>query len=237
MKKDLFDVALHKDDMNSQRDLYVKAIVDSFLAQDDLLGDQLLEEALPKVSYSTEKIEGRDVFLVKTLSSYHSFYSNFVYQFIHSETTALESVEIESFSFAPFRFFELDTKKYLVTETSLVVNDQDKLTFFDKQIKGMLKQLRLGLSSFFYGRMVMEMKSTSKQGKSASIQERIMQYIHRFPDRFDYELIPVMNKFLKETNDAFIKDRLVRDLARTIVTFYFFSKSSDMGCSSNRIMI
>ena len=221
MRKDLFDMTLDKENTKSQRDLYVKNIVDTFLVEEEVSKDQLIDTLLPKVSYSTE---GADVFLVKTLSSYNAFFSNFVYQFIHSEIEAIEGLEIESFSFFPFRFFELDTKKYLVTETVIVIKNQENRKVLHKQIKGLLKQLRLGLTSFFYARMVMEMKNSSMQGKSANIQERIMQYIHRFPKRYDYELIPMMNEFIKETNEAFMKDRLVRDLARAIVTFYIFSK-------------
>lgn len=197
-----------------------KTIVSSIFSEEVSLEKEAIEEKIPAVTV----LETREEFTVQTISAFHPISLKFIHEFIHLEIEAFPELEVESFCALPFRFFELDAHKYLVTETVIGFSDREKLEKAKEVITNIKSQLRLGLRSNFYARMVMEMKGNSLDGKTAYVQERVVNFIRRFPKLFDYDVISVMNQFLKDVAENFIKDRSVKDISEIILSLYLFSK-------------
>ncbi len=221
MTKDMFDDAAVEFDGRSKTSSLAQTIVQSLLSEEEITNSSNISNILPKVCFIHDD---HGVFILQSISEFVKTSSKFIYEFIHSEIETVSALEIESFCSLPFRFFELESKKYLVTETVIAVNDSKKIDACYSLVKGLQKQMVLGLRSSFYARMVLEMKGQSLEGKSSYVQARIMSYIHRFPALFDYDLIPLMNEFMTDAKEEFTKNRTVKDLSRMIVTLYHFSK-------------
>jgi hypothetical protein len=221
MTKDMFDESLLENSPRGASSLIAKTIVHSLLSQEQIGDSSNIEAILPKVSFIHDD---HGVFILQTLSHHLKSASKFIHEFIHSEVETVSALEVESFCSFPFRFFELDTKKYLVTETLISVTDTAMIERCYTVVKQIQKQILLGLRSSFYARMVLEMKGQSLEGKSSYVQERIMSYIHRFPKLFDYDLIPLMNQFMTDAKEEFTKNRSIKDLSKIIVTFYHIYK-------------
>jgi hypothetical protein len=221
MTKDMFDLSSTVKSGGKDKIELAKNIFDSIFEGENIFENSNFDEILPKVAFYKE--EG-GVFVLQTICVFKSVSSKFIHDLIYSEVDSVSYLEVESFCSLPFRFFELDVKKYLVTEVSIVVTDQEKIENSYHLIKNLQKQMRLGLRSEFYARMVMEMKVSSPNGKLSYIQERIIHYIQRFPKVFDYDLIPFTKEFMVEASETFIKDRSVKDLSKIIATLYFCKK-------------
>ena len=221
MTKDMFDDAVLESDGRLKTSSLAKAIVHSVLSQEEIDNSSNISDILPKVCFIHDE---HGVFILQSISEFVKTSSKFIHEFIHSEIETVSALEVESFCALPFRFFELESKKYLVTETVISVNDREMIDRCYSLVKGLKNQIVLGLRSSFYSRMVLEMKGQSLEGKSSYVQGRIMNYIHRFPALFDYDLIPLMNEFMTDAKEVFTKNRAVKDLSKIIVTLYHFSK-------------
>lgn len=226
MTKDMFDAPFIKDNQGDQKTLMARHIVDIAFEDENISDTANIEGLLPKVTFV---YEDNSRFILKTISSFENFAVKFIYDLIYLEIDPIAEIELESFCSLPFRFFELDTKKYLVTETVILVKDLENIEFCHTVIKGLQKQMRQGLRSAFYARMVMEMKGCSLEGKTSYVQQRIMQYIHRFPDLFDYDLIPMMNRFMTDVKELYTKNRSIKDLSKIIVRLYFCKRKILVG--------
>lgn len=213
----LSDVEEKKD----HKQLFSTDIVSSLLAEDESLTEANVERFLPIVSFLQKD---QDAFVIKTMSEFAFSQSKFIYEFIYSEVEAFSLLDFESFCVLPYRFYELDTKKYMVTETTLSIKEFDEMDACYGFVKGLQKQLRLGLKSVFYARMCLEMKGGLADTKLSMVQERIMGYIHRFPTIYEYDLIPMMNEFMKSSHELFTKNRMAKDLSRVVMTLYLLSR-------------
>jgi hypothetical protein len=233
MTKDMFGITDADERAPQGKYFIAKAIVSSLFEETEAPEKSNLEEELPKVLF--QHVE-RGLFHLQTISEFSSSSSKFIHEFIQLELGRISDLEVESFCSLPFRFFELDTKKYLVTETAVTVTNLEKEEVYHVLVKGLVAQLRLGICSPFYARMVMEMKGGSVDGKTSYIQERVMRYIHRFPDRFDYDLIPLMNECISTAKGSFLKDRSVKDLSTIILTLYFYNKRINQRGGSSRLI-
>ncbi|MCH9620862.1 MAG: hypothetical protein S4CHLAM20_02700 [Chlamydiia bacterium] len=220
MTRDMFDLS-DVDEAKDHKKLFGNEVVNSLLLEDEALNEQSIEKFLPLVSFAHKD---HDYFEIKTMSDFQVGSAKFIYEFIYSEIETHSELEIQSFCSLPYRFFELDTKKYIVTETVLLLKDHSSLDHCYAFIQGLQKQLRLGLKSVFYARMCMEMKGGSVDNKVVFVQERVMRYIHRFPNIYDYDLIPMMNEFMKSSKEVYTKDRMTKDLSRIVMTLYLISK-------------
>ncbi|MCH9618699.1 MAG: hypothetical protein SP4CHLAM5_08360 [Chlamydiia bacterium] len=233
MTKDMFDITDVDESAPQRKHLIAQAIVASLFEEEESPEKSNLEQELPKVNF--QQVE-RGLFHLQTMSEFSSSSSKFIHEFIQLELGSISDLEVESFCSLPFRFFELDTKKYLVTETAIALSNLDKQETYHVLVKGLEAQLRLGLRSPFYARMVLEMKGGSVDGKTSYIQERVMRYIHRFPDRFDYDLIPLMNEYISTAKGSFLKDRSVKDLSTIILTLYFYNKKVEQRGGGARLI-
>lgn len=233
MTKDMFDVTDTYENIPHQKYLIAKAIVASLFEGVDAAEKANLDQDLPKVRF--QQIE-RGLFYLQTISEFSSPSSKFIHEFIQLEIASISDLEVESFCSLPFRFFELDTKRYLVTETAIVTTNLEKEEKYFDFIKGLQAQLTLGLRSPFYARMVLEMKGGTATGKASYVQERVMRYIHRFPDRFEYDLIPLMNEYIALVKNAFLKDRSVKDLSTIVLTLYFYAKKIEHKAAGPRLI-
>ncbi len=225
MTKDMFTISEAVDARVKQKEWIAKSIADSLLLEENITESGDLDRLLPLTSFYRE--EG-GLFIIQTISSFKTSSAKFIHEFIHLEIETNSNLEVESFCALPFQFFELDAQKYLVTETVLLVKDVKTFESSYNLVRGLHKQLKLGLRSTFYARMCMEMKGRSLESKVAYVQERIMRYIHRFPEVFDYDLIPLMNEFMSQAKEVFTKNRMTRDLSKSILTLYYFSKKIEL---------
>ena len=221
MTKDMFSI--HPTEENVRKKyLQLSHQIMEALFEGKPFNEHSIDQAeLPKVSFFYQE-EG--FFVIQSASIFSESSFRFVHDFLYSEISKSSELEMESITLLPFKFFELANTKYLVTEIVISLNNFQEKDSLHNVIKGIQTQMRMGLSSNFYARMVLEMKGNSFGGKNVYIQQRIVQYIHKFPLVYDYDLINFMNDFFKEVKEEFIKNRSVNDVSKIIINLYFLSK-------------
>ncbi|MBP9841277.1 MAG: hypothetical protein KBC64_02490 [Simkaniaceae bacterium] len=78
----------------------------------------------------------------------------------------------------------------------------------------------LGLRSSYHATKILEMKGLSSREKTVLIQERLTDYLYRFPNQFDYDLLTLMQKIFSSVPESFIAPRSPSSLARILIAMY-----------------
>lgn len=230
MTKDLFDFIEPTVDQKCDRAGFIQSILDSLIDPNDVERADI-DHLLPKVILQRA---GEDKFFIKAICKHDPFFSKFIYRIIHAEIEQMQNVGIDGFCCFPYQFFELDAKKYLLCETLITaVDDKD----IEQRLSGAVKQITLGLTSAFYARMIIEMKGAGSEGERLRVQERIMQYIHRFPDVYDYDVIPFVSEYISDPKESFVKERSSRDLAKIIIASYLFEKKFSKSGAKREVFV
>ena len=81
-------------------------------------------------------------------------------------------------------------------------------------------EICLGLRSSYHATKILEMKGLSSREKTTLIQERLTDYLYRFPDQFDYDLLTLMQRIFSSVPESFISPRSPHSLARILTIFY-----------------
>lgn len=81
-------------------------------------------------------------------------------------------------------------------------------------------EICLGLRSPYHAAKILEMKGLSSREKTILVQERLSDYLHRFPHHFDYDLLTLMQRIFSSAAESFIAPRSSHYLARILTTIY-----------------
>jgi len=181
----------------------------------------LIEQKLPFVSFSHTK-EAPSIFTIDCLGFYRSDVTKFLYEMISRWLVPGQKLVIEAFSVNRFKFFEIEKEIYFSAKVVISIETQNQLALIEYNEPTITKEIKLGLESFYHAKRILEIKGLSIDEKTSYIQEKITALIHRFPQQFDYDLYPLMQKFLLESSEEYKKGRGPDLLAQVIYTLYVF---------------
>ncbi len=85
-------------------------------------------------------------------------------------------------------------------------------------------EIKLGIKSAYHANKLLELKGLSLEEKEGFVREAIRERIIRFPNFFDYDVFPLMQKFLVSSDEGYKRGRTCQILSRVISTFYRISQ-------------
>lgn len=126
---------------------------------------------------------------------------------------------------ADFRLTELNSTVYTVCEVAIHVDHDNDIEQIRRNWPIIEAEVRLGMSSAYYARRILEIKGLSADAKTAMIQEYIAYLMSRKPKEFDYDVLTEMQHVLVMCRDDFKAARSCQHLSRIISIHYLFRKS------------
>ncbi|MBM3193725.1 MAG: hypothetical protein FJZ59_05810 [Chlamydiae bacterium] len=86
------------------------------------------------------------------------------------------------------------------------------------------EEIKLGLKSAYRAKKLLELKGLFFQEKEAYVAEEMRKRVLRFSNYFDYDIFPLMQKFLVSVNEEYKKTRSYQVLSKIISTCYLISQ-------------
>lgn len=124
-----------------------------------------------------------------------------------------------------FRFPEFGDDIYSLCEVMLPIDTPEELAQIQLNFPIIESELRMGISSSYYARRILEVKGLAADEKTALIQESISYLAARLPEEFDQDVLAEMQHMLITCSEEFKALRSVRHLARIISIHHLFRKS------------
>lgn len=220
LKPDLF-FYLEEAIFSSQREIADRIVESCF--EDEEITPDLIAKKLPFVQFS--KLEKTPAIISIDILGYHrSDVTKFLIEMISRWLVAGRRLSIEAFSSTRFKFFEIEKQIYFAAKAAIFIETEHEKSLIEYNMQSFIKEIRLGLDSFYHAKRILEVKGLSIDERTSFVHERITNLIHRFPDQFDYDLFPMMQKFLLESNEEYKKGRSPDLLAQIIYTVYVFMR-------------
>ena len=85
-------------------------------------------------------------------------------------------------------------------------------------------EIKLGLRSAYHAKKLLELKGLFLEEKESFVKETIRERVTRFPNYFDYDVFPLMQKFLVSVNEEYKNGRSYQVLSFIICTCYRISQ-------------
>jgi len=124
-----------------------------------------------------------------------------------------------------FQLPQLCNEIYTLCEIMLSLQDGHELAAVHHNLPIIEAELRLGMSSAYYGNKILEIKGLSADQKTAILHEHAVDLIRRRPRDFDSDLLVEMQHLLVICSDKFKAARTTRHLNRIISIHYLFRKA------------
>lgn len=147
-------------------------------------------------------------------------YGLFVHEMICRHLQPFGTLEV--FSFASKR------------EGALTVIDAEVSYVPEHVLDVFCEELRLGARSKFYAMKILEIKGLALRDKLAFVLDGLRQYIRRFPARFDYDMLPLLQRFFIHMSEPFREMRSSGFLMRKVLGMYWMSRQGG-GCVKARV--
>lgn len=125
---------------------------------------------------------------------------------------------------ADFQIPAFGEEVYTVCEVMVRFETAEEVEEMQRNLSIIESEVRLGLSSSYYARRILEVKGLSSDEKTAQIQEHIAYMFGRLPKAFDHDIFTEMQHVLVMCRDEFKAAREVRHLSRLITVQYIFRK-------------
>lgn len=204
---------------SAQRELADQVVEACF--QGEELTPDLIAEKLPYIHF-TDLNQGLSILAFDFLGFYRSDVTKFLIEMISRWLLPGRKLSLEAFSSTRFKFFEIEKQIYFAAKAVIFVESEEERSLIAYHIPNFLKEIRLGLDSFYHAKRILEVKGLSIDERTSFVQEKITSLIGRFPEQFDYDLFPLMQKFLLESSEEYKKGRSPDLLAQVIYTVYVF---------------
>lgn len=172
----------------------------------------------------TDEVEGR--FYKKTLPALdftldpeptvfmaaplHKQLNRFFFHMMHAFCIPGKRIEIKAFSFHQNRERQPVGYAKVVLEGGVT----------KEHLEWIKPELLMGLSSSYHAMRVLEMQGMPAGDKPMLVHERLSDFIHRFPEKFDFDLFALKQTFFNSMNDAFKNSRRLTHLSRLIISAY-----------------
>lgn len=178
---------------------------------------------LPLMSYSTgESFPCTISFFV--LSKYRPNVSRFIFEMITCWLVPGERLNVQLYYAVDFTMPAISTEKYTLTEVMIQIDNATELEIIHRNLPLIETEVRLGVSSSYYARRILEIKGMAADEKTALIQGYMAHLINRLPKNFDYDLFTEMQHVLVMCRDEFKAIRESTHLSRIISIHYLFRK-------------
>ncbi|MBM3191143.1 MAG: hypothetical protein FJZ63_00625 [Chlamydiae bacterium] len=128
------------------------------------------------------------------------------------------------YSMRDFRFEDREETVYSLVEMRIPMERAWDVEQVMRHLDLLIQEIRLGVTSTYQGRCILEMKGISGQDKVGIIQEEITRVLERFPERFDYDIFTLMQHFFVITSEEFKRIRACTHLIRWLTSFYLLRK-------------
>ncbi len=129
------------------------------------------------------------------------------------------------FSALDFRMPIINDKTYSVGELMVLIENASDLKAIQHNLPIIEAEIRLGVSSEYYAKRILEVKGLTSDEKTATIQEHIIKLLNRRPQDFNYDIFTEMQHVLVMCRDDFKKIRDSRHISRIIIAHYLFRRS------------
>ncbi len=123
-----------------------------------------------------------------------------------------------------FRMPEIDNETYTLCEVGIRIDKREELEKILRDFPIIESDVRLGVSSAYYARRILEVKGLAPDHKTAMVQRYIASLVKRLPKFFDTDVFSEMQHVLVICHDDFKHQRDVRHLSRIISSHYLFRK-------------
>lgn len=119
---------------------------------------------------------------------------------------------------------ECEKKVYSVCQLILVFKTVEKSARAKHNFPFLEKEILLGATSLYHATKILEMKGMTLDDRTAFVQDKIGRLVQRFPEQFDYDIFPLMQRFLVAFEEEFRSVRQPAEIARLIYVLYSFRK-------------
>lgn len=85
-------------------------------------------------------------------------------------------------------------------------------------------EIKLGIKSAYHAKQLLELKGLSLEEKEGFVREAVRERVIKFPNSFDYDIFPLMQKFLVSSDEEYKRGRSYQVLSRIISTYYRVSQ-------------
>lgn len=205
----------------SQREIADQIVLECF--KEAQITPDLIRSELPYVNFKQLEKDA-SILTFDILGFYRSDVTKFLIEMISRWLLPGKKLSLEAFSSTRFKFFEIEKQIYFAAKAVIFVESEYERSLINYHLPNFMKDIRLGLDSFYHAKRILEVKGLSIDERTSFVQEKITTLIHRFPEQFDYDLFPLMQKFLLESSEEYKKGRSPDLLAQIIYTVYVFMR-------------
>lgn len=132
----------------------------------------------------------------------------------------LDVIEFHAVNFT----FPKQHKKMTFCELVIHVKEQRQLELIHKNYPQVGSELRLGASSSYFARRILEAKGLSLDQKIGATQEHIALLLKRLPHAIHHDIFPEMQHILLQCSEDFKKKRDSKILCRMVTVMYLFKR-------------
>ncbi len=158
------------------------------------------------------------------LSKYRPNAFNFFFDLVNSWLVPGHLLDVTLFYAVDFNLPELGDQKYTLCEVMVNIYSDFETDEIKKNLAVLKTEIKLGVSSSYYARRILESKGLSSDQKTAAIHALIAKVAKRFPDTFDPDILTEMQYMLVMCKEAFKAERTSRHLCRIVCYNYLFRK-------------
>lgn len=159
------------------------------------------------------------------LSTYRANAFKFFFDMVSNWLVPGHRLDVTLFYAVDFRMPELNEEKYTFVEVMLNIHSDYEYEEIMRNLPTMETEIRLGTSSPYYARRILETKGLVADQKTALIQEHIANLVKRLPEHFEQDVFTEMQHVLVLCRESFKSERDSRHLSRIISLSYLFRKS------------
>lgn len=189
-----------------------------------LSGERLCKNFITSLPFVSLKVEEKtvSVFFLAKKSRFDVF--TFFFEMISNWLIPGRQLNPIFFYTADFHLPDFGDELYTLSEVALRLENNREVTEIQNNFPILEKEIRLGITSPYYARRILEAKGFSSDQKTALILEYMAYLIKRLPSKFDDDVFTEMQHVLVECPDLFIKQRKSKHLSRIISITYLFRK-------------
>lgn len=124
-----------------------------------------------------------------------------------------------------FKMAEISDELYTLCEVMVCVEREELLNLLLKNLPAIQTEIKLGLTSSYFARKILEGKGIPLDEKIVAIQDRIATIMYRLPKVFNIDLLAAMQNTLLLCCNEFKMARTTRHLSKIIAIHHLFRKS------------
>lgn len=187
-------------------------------------GDRSFVELLPLISYTTVSHVPANMSVVVVFKN-SQYGPKFIFEMLSRWLVPGKSIHLPLMFTADFTLPKLSDAVFCVCEAIIHIPDSIHLEEVQRNLPIVDTEIRLGITSRYFARRIMEVKGLTSDEKIAQIQEYIAYLVERNSANLDFDVFNEMQHLLVMCREEFKQARKVRHLSRIIIVKYLFRKN------------